>query len=421
MSVFAKAALPPSVNELRSAGVIVTDSFCYSYGSAIIRTRSGMSLANAAQAAEAEATVQLLNNKRFSKITIPADLEKHKRSLFALFQALYPINATQLVGISVLNRGQSDDHAWCVLSLPADSLKEIEEYTGSAEDILEENLSRLPPRCSPALVYECLNAKSKSRADQFLRGWISAVPNISSAVAGNDLECIPEFWWVPNNKFSSTDLNRMHDLELLQLLDSSLMIGSARSAILNEFRKRGFGGFSDHLAKIIPAEFPLEEDADSRILLSHIESKMTDIHGPPGDGLIRFFLSKNAFAPLLDHRQSQQKEWIEALRLFGQPQGQDFMEVYALCIKSIAISPTSDAFNLAGKCLELEGVHLTQALWFYGQAHHMNPDHPFAAANIAMLLKKQGNDILSNIIKDRALNNVNLPNDVRRQLLDIFL
>jgi hypothetical protein len=156
--------------------------------------------------------------------------------------------------------------------------------------------------------------------------------------------------------------------------------------IISIFSDQGYGAFSAYLLNTLPADLP-ESNLELLIELGAFLKKNKDSGEEkfPGKGFVDMVIRSGKFPEIEESRDLSPSHWRNALDKFERG-GPDFMEIYRLCLSTLIKTPTADAFNLAGRCLELAGHAPASALTFYGQAYSMNPKHPYAGDNIRRIL-----------------------------------
>lgn len=412
----------PSLQELRAHGVVQESDDYYSLGEVRLLSKSKLSRRNAYIASESEAVDRLLRYVQFSEVKIPQSLVPLKGRLENVLEKFYPIPHIELRGMQLIHQNNDDHLAWSIIKVPRKSSINLKSINGNIDELIFRYVLSDKVELSPELFYECLSLNHKNYADDNLLKLVFAAPNLKNIVnvlKGDKLEQIPVLWWSKKKNFTDKDLRGIGDEKLLELLNAGVFLEWCHTDISEEFERRGYKRFSERLRDLFRNK-PVDQSSQiQEKLIKILSSRSFKYPELPGILFFSRLLKMKMFLPIEDHEFPNDKYWEKAKNLFAQDKP-DYRKVYSYCIRSIMETPTADAFNLMGMSLQLMKKSRI-ALLCYGQALQINPKHPHAAANLAVLLKKLGESKFAQQIALLALQNPTLSLESKNDLYDAGL
>ena len=419
-----KAGTNPLLKSIISCKVLQDGGSYYSYGEASFNPSSKLSRRNAYMAAETEALNRLLEHVLIQRIIVPESLSPLKSQLLSALKAAYFSSLRLNVqGVQVWRRNSGESRSWCIIKVPEKSLAHIHQINGRIDDLFLKETRTNNIRAHPALIYECLSLHYSKYANKELLKWLFATPglgNIKNILSEYSLDQIPLLWWSEKEKFLPQELSSVGDAKLLELLNQGVLLDWCRAELCKEWKRRGYIRFSAKICELLSGNVAKPDPLFLTQVLEYASTDGPNLADIPGKPLFSFLLKLKAFAPLRNHKVSDDAIWQEAQRVFGRKNA-DFDKIYALCLRSIAERPSADAFNLMGRCLQLQKKSSAAALLSYGQALRMDPSHPYASANIALLAHKEGASSLAKTAARFAMDNPKLAPWARSELSKVGL
>lgn len=409
----------PSLQVLRTHGVVQELDDYYSLGEVRLLTTSKLSRRNAYMASESEALDRLLKYVRFSKVEIPPSLVPLKGRLEDTLEKIYPRPNFKLRGMQLIHQNNDDQVAWSIIKVPRKSLAQVQTIKGNVDELIFRYVRSDNIRLSPELFYECLSLNHKEYADDTIIRLIYAAPNfknVTNILKGDDLEQVPILWWSEKNNFTDYDLRGLGDSQLLDLLNAGLLLKWCHTDLYEEYARRGYGRFSERLKELFLNK-PVNRD--SQILTHLIEVVASHpIKYPelPGFSFFKQLLKIERFLPIEDRGSPADQNWEKAKQLIVQDKP-NYPKVYSYCMRSLLEAPSADAFNLMGLSLQLMEEPII-ALLCYGQALQIDHKHPKAATNIAILASELGEVDFSQTMALFALQNPKISQQAKIDLIE---
>ncbi|GEM_PF-5093868 len=407
----------PSLQALRTHGVVQEADAYYSLGEARLLSASKLSRRNAYMASESEAVDRLLSYVRFSEVKIPHSLVSLEGRLKDTLEKIYPSPNFELRGMQLIHQNNDDQLAWSIIKVPRQSLTQVKPINGNIDELIFRHVLSGKVRLFPELFYECLSLNHKKYADDNIIRLISTAPslkNMANILRGGSLERIPTLWWSEKKKFTDHDLRSVGDAQLLDLLNAGLLLKWCHADLYEEYEGRGYGRFSEKLKELFLNK-PVT--INSQVLTDLIEvvgSHSIKYPELPGISFFAQLLKMKGFLPIEDQGLPTDQNWENAKHLFTQDK-QNYKKIYSYCLRSLMGAPTAEAFNLMGLSLQSMEEPLI-ALLCYGQTLQIDPGHSYAAANVAVLAKKLGETTFSQTAALFALQNPKLSQQAKIDL-----
>lgn len=381
----------PTLQVLRAHGVVQESDNYYSLGEVRLLSTSKLSRRSAYIASESEAIDRLLRYVLFSDVKIPQSLVSLKGRLKNALEKVYPIPNFELRGMQLIHQNNDDHLAWSIIKVPRKSFKNLQSINGNIDELIFRYVFSDKVKLSPELFYECLSLNHKDYADDNLIRLLYSEPNlknIADVLQGADLEQIPVLWWSEKKNLTDKELRSVGDDELLNLLNAGVFLEWCHTDIHEEFERRGYKRFSEHLKDLFRNKPADQSSQMQEKLIKIVASRSFKYPELPGISFFTQLLKMKRFLPVEGHGLPTDQYWERAKNLFVQDKP-NYQKVYSYCIRSLMQAPTADAFNLMGMSLQLMKESRI-ALLSYGQALQIDPNHPHAAANIAVLAKELG-------------------------------
>lgn len=400
-------------------GIVVDKDNFYSYAEISCHSSSKLSRRIAYAEAETKALNNLITHIKLRNVVVPPSLEPFRSQLLLVISKEYLPEVSVVEGVQVISRNCDLEKVWCRICVPKGSFGKEQPLTGTVDELIINRSEKFFDRMSLPLYYEVISLNHKDFARKNLGRWLNKkkdIVGLNRSLNGELLLSIPSLWWSGNDCLPIEQVQQESNHALLCILNEGVYLNWCHEIILNEFKIRGYHRFSKQLSVLLnPILSFNENDRLLRLILARVNIVSDKILGEPFLNTLR---ENKEFLPLFDDKEKglDSEELSEAMQLFFGKNTPDLNKVYALCLRSVMKTPTSDAFNLMGRCLDLQDKDDSAILLLYGQAQKMNPQHPFVAANIALFAKKKGLIDLAKLAASMASENKNLAPWAKKEL-----
>lgn len=367
-------------------GKIVKESNCfYVTAFAKLRSQSDSSKEIALTNAELNALGEFANYVFKEKLIIPRALRAYdSRIRDCIVQKNYSgiIKGSRTIKRLILKDGR----ACCVVCIPSANFANFPtiDYRKDYDALLSDISRNLPLKYEVAVI---LGAKN---AELFSKEFQSLFCNKTS------INRIPSGWLLSISDIENIKIESITDNELIDLFEALFGVKDIEIKIAEELKKRGFKNCAKHL---LEAKLPY---GSSKKEINYISPKYAkDL--PVLVSVLNDYNSSIRF----ENSKSGNQDINHALAEFSK-RPTDFVKVREYATKSLCYSVSDSAFNLIGRTFE-EQKNLELAILFYNQSVVMNPNTPYAKANLAKCFYGLGELSNASFWANETLRTPNIP------------
>jgi tetratricopeptide (TPR) repeat protein len=333
-----------------------------------------------------------------------------------------------ITGMTVLEKNTGGEGAYCILSIPVENVGRVGERMNLAD--AGAVLDRI--RGNPCLYYEAARRLGKKPGLDIILGEVEGDGfNILGTPAGGGIpDRVPEIWLeTKNNEMDgwlvemrntpAPDADDMRDIPPGEfsrwLIISSLQVCAGlediRDLLCKELARLNYDCLARDLAAI---KLPVSQKLNPR------EAGLEDVYkeavaeADGGMEVLFRVVARNKGCLLFKPGSTRSKILQKAVEVFAQAPV-DLEKTRALAVASLSEGMSSEAFNLIGRALELQGK-LRLAACFYTQAYVLDEENPYATANLALVFDKINRPENSVYWTSRASKNPKLSAWARAQL-----
>jgi len=387
--LFALQAAPaldaaPPAPPLEKGGAIIVE------GRAQMATTSSLSERSARQMAETRANLAFIKYC-LDKMPLPAKTEDLRAEIIStIMDAALP--SVTLIGATPVTTTMAGGEVVCVLTVPKTNIAPVLE--NCRYDNLDALLA-LAQKENKLLHYElCARTGRPVSAAILLEG--VGQPQLRYIVNGYPATRLPDFWKMkpsginevekalaaPENWEPSED-----SMSILSLLDASLGIPRIYQGACHLLASHGYTHVADYFQKIkLPVAKIVDPGKAGLVAIQKIAKGEIDAAQASQKELPLLFsalVEIYGLLPLMDSKEANPK--LDAAKKAFASQNTDWDSVEHLTLESLFVAPTADAFNLLGRVMEVSRGSPALAAYCYAQAYAMDKEHPYAAANLALL------------------------------------
>jgi hypothetical protein len=362
---------------------------------AIASSSTGLSFQVAQQQCEMEAARKLA--AEFTRPSLPPELRSHpfKDRLFSCLAKVPQRNRLRIEGLQfqTIREGLT---IRCSASAPATSLQANEAPPTSLTEKFRESPEFLR-KCLTSPVYYDFSLRISGFAQDASRELEGdETGDILLAILTNrPLPIIPALWWTDHRPTFTEGAEETPLAKTVELYGNAFRTWpDLEQTILLRWRNAGLSRLAATVAAHSSDYFPVlpgKALTGSIPLPQHNDLSLAPKGQQPALRLLSRLLDRviRTGRPLPLASVPGSPIYKEAFSEFRSPDP-DFSRVLELAVISLRDQPSSDAFNLAGRALELDPAYDENALaaLCYYQALITDPDHPFAAKNLRNLRVK---------------------------------
>lgn len=328
--------------------------------------------------AETAAQLSLLEHGVAKAIKLPPEWEDLRDDITReLIKARPP--QSKLTGLTTVSQKMLTTGAYCVLSIPADNLRQATAATAAQWD---ENSILRGIGANKPLRFE---AAGRRGAPANIRNLLDESDDILTAIAKNaPVGRIPKLWLLGKDAFDKQQIETWPTQALVTAFNEAAGRDDISTKILDTLSKKNRGHVSRQLADL---KFPLTNAfiPDETGLTGLKAGALAELNDRDG---IATIIVRHGGMLLLKENTVRNEKLTQANTAFAQAPV-DFDKVRELALQSLLDQTSAEALNLAGRTYEMQGKP-NSAAFFYFQAHVTNSKNPYAATNLALVFDKLG-------------------------------